>query len=207
VTAKLAAASEVDGGSRPAIRRVWVPPLAVAPAGLDQGERAAYAVGTWHRRRWVACRRPGGLVQCRPHGGVGGEPALPMLEQCGSTRTQTSRHGRPGRSSCAGRCIAHSLDGDGDVDQLGCRCAAPAVGQARLVRGRGLRHSLPAGPLLHYAVYGVRVPIRGEPPSFDNISLHRICAVSLAVSMVRAFEDYHQPERRVDSLRVYSQRS
>jgi hypothetical protein len=130
-----------------------------------------------------------------------------MLEQCGSTRTQTSRHGRPGRSSCAGRCIAHSLDGDGDVDQLGCRCAAPAVGQARLVRGRALRHSLPAGPLLHYAVYGVRVPIRGEPPSFDNISLHRICAVSLAVSMVRAFEDYHQPERRVDSLRVYSQRS
>jgi hypothetical protein len=177
------------------------------PRGLDQGERAAYAVGTWHRRRWVACRRPGGLVQCRPHGGVGGEPALPMLEQCGSTRTQTSRHGRPGRSSCAGRCIAHSLDGDGDVDQLGCRCAAPAVGQARLVRGRALRHSLPAGPLLHYAVYGVRVPIRGEPPSFDNISLHRICAVSLAVSMVRAFEDYHQPERRVDSLRVYSQRS
>jgi hypothetical protein len=80
--------------------------------------------------------------------GCGWEPALPMLEQCGSTRTQTSRHGRPGRSSCAGRCIAHSLDGDGDVDQLGCRCAAPAVGQARLVRDRALRHSLPAGPSL-----------------------------------------------------------
>lgn len=73
-----------------------------------------------------------------------------------------------------------------------------------LVRGRALRHSLPDGPLLHYAVYGVRVPIRREPPSFDNISLHRICAVSMAVPIVRAFEDYHQPERRVDSLRVYA---
>jgi hypothetical protein len=40
--------------------------------------------------------------------------------------------------------------------------------------------------------------------AFDDVWLHRSCCLSIALFMTRAFEDYQNPERRTEALRLYA---